>query len=915
MSLEAGQDLLHYRLIERIGEGGMGIVWKAHDTTLERDVAIKFLPEELAGDPARLTRFEREARLLASLNHPNIAAVYGLHQAGAVRFIAMELVDGEDLAARLQRGPLPVDEAIEMARALAEGLEAAHELGVIHRDLKPANIRMTPDGKVKVLDLGLAKALDRGVSPGSSDSSMSPTVTSTGTLAGVILGTAAYMSPEQAKGRLVDRRADIWAFGVVLFEALTAQRLFHGESISETLAAVLMAEPDLNRLPPAVPHSVRHLLSRCLEREPRSRLRDIGEARVMLERARADGAATDPGSTEAPGKARSVWPWAAIGLLVGAAGVLLWPGALGPSGQAVEDTSHVAVPLAPSVGLPVGPDASPEAFRLSPDGRTLAFISYPAGGGDDDRTVMIRRLGQRRSVALPATRGADGLFFSPDGQSIGFIAENAIRRIPVGGGPVQTLLARSGDLLRERTIVAKRLGPTASWSDTVGIVFSSRSGDGAVPGLWRMDPDGGNVEQLLSWADAPRLADLSWPEALPDGRGVIFTRRFASSPGRSRVEVLSLADGSTRELASGILGRYMPGGYLLYTRDGKLFAVPFDTERLELSGAPQLMMEGLLTEVTGESLYAVSATGTLAHISGGATRGKTGNLLWVEDNGNSISVDAQPRAYFDLRISPDGSRLAFSDAAAGNDIWVHDFARQTQSRLTIAAGEDETPVWSPDGQWLAYSSSRADQPRTLHRQRADGSGEEKLVWQGDEHLHVSSWTADGMTLLVDVATDAGADVWAIAVDGESDPQTVLGDPFTEMHARLSPDGRWLAYTSTESASPQVYVRRYPELDRKIQISSTTGSQPVWSRTARQLYYRDQSRLWVVDARLAEDATFSRPRLLFERDYGTGKAFSHFSYDVAADGRLLMTLRDSASFPPSIGLALRWDLELAGRFER
>lgn len=455
-----------------------------------------------------------------------------------------------------------------------------------------------------------------------------------------------------------------------------------------------------------------------------------------------------------------------------------------------------------------------------------------------------------------------------------------------------------------------------SWHESLGIVFSGMSRSANRPGLFRVNSDGSNLETLMLLDEAELREALSWASVLPNGAGVLFTRDHAGDYGRSTIEVFSIDERSTRVLTRGLRPRFFSTGHVIFSRDGKLFALPFDEAALEATGPPQIVMEGLpIDGINGDSSFTLSREGDLAYISGSNSMLDRPNLLWVASDGASTSTDAPGRQYADPRISPDGTKLAFSIPSDGNEVWVHDFDRQTQTRLTFAEGEDETPVWSPDGIWLAFSSSRKDRERTISRRRADGSGSEELLWEGPPHTHVSGWTPDGKTLIFDASTggETGTDIWALDVEGDHKPRTLLGNPYNEFHSRLSPDGKWLAYTSTESNRSEIYVQRYPELDRKIQISNDGGMQPVWSSDGRKLFYRRLARMMVVEVSAGGTNPFSRPELVFEKEFGLGKASNHFGYDVAADGRFLMTVPDSELYPREIALVVAWDRELMLRF--
>ncbi|HEV8375883.1 MAG TPA: protein kinase, partial [Candidatus Polarisedimenticolia bacterium] len=683
MSQAKGGTLSHYRLVEKIGEGGMGVVWKATDTTLDREVAIKILPEIFSEDAERLARFEREAKLIASLNHPNIATIHGLHEADGVHFLAMELVEGEDLAKRIQRGAMPVEEALPAARQIAEALEAAHEHGIIHRDLKPANILLTPEGKVKVLDFGLAKAFEPEAPSGSP--SMSPTMTSMGTRVGMILGTAAYMSPEQARGRPVDRRADIWAFGCVLYEMLAGKPAFGGETISDTLAAVLRAEPDWQALPPGTGGSLTKLLLRCLTKDPKQRLRDIGEARIALEETpAAAGEVTD--TVPVAVVRRVMLPWALAALLAVALAAT-W--AFRRSTAVPSDLPGVMrlkVELSKGGALPgnVGLGA---AAILSPDGRTLAFIA----GEERSRKLYVHRLDRAETMALSGTDGARGPFFSPDGHWIGFFSSRGLMKVGTeGGAPV-----RIADLKSDQ-------GRGGCWDENDLIVFAS----GFDTALSKARSTGGKSEPLTQLAAASDERSHRWPSPLPGGKAVLFmTQRTGQDYDDADIEAAEIATGRRKLLLhGGSYPRYAPGGRLLFVRQNVLFAAPFDAERLEVTGPAKPVLEGVLASTgdqesgDGSAQYSLSAAGTLVYRESEIQdRSQATEFVWVDRAGKETPAFQEPMRVLGFRISPDGTRVAMeARTERGFGTWIRDLRRSSTAPLGSDGDGSFSPVWSPD---------------------------------------------------------------------------------------------------------------------------------------------------------------------------------------------------------------------------
>ena len=696
MKFHPGQDLLNYRIVEKIGEGGMGEVWKAVDTTLDREVALKFITEEVAGDTERLARFVREAKMLATLNHPNIAAVYGLHESGtstspgSIHFIAMELVPGENLAQRLARGALGVEEAIDVARQVAEALEAAHEQGVVHRDLKPANIKQTPEGKIKVLDLGLAKAFAPETSADPASVSLSPTVTSAGTVAGTLLGTAAYMSPEQAKGRPVDRRADIWAFGVVLHEMLTGKKLFEAETVSETLAAVLRDEVSMDSLPGGIPASVTSLLKRCLDREPRTRLRDIGEARIALsaDSLTAGGPAVEPTvptAAEASSRGPRVLPWVLVTLLSVVAGFSLWRALTGPAEE--RELLTLVAPIPDDLRLP---SDQMGIMTLSPDGKTLALVLT----GDTDKMLYVRKLDSAEFVQMPGTEDAATPFFSPDGRWIAFFADDKLKKVPVAGGAPVTLCDSDGS------------NRGADWGTDDVIVFSPHY----TRPLMRVSGAGGEPTVLTAIDRTKGERTHRWPQAVPGEDLVLFTVGTMDSPESyddARIQAIRPSTGEQRTvLERASMARYVPSGHLVFGREGFLFAVPFDVDRLEVRGSPVPILENVMGMRSSGVLHVGFArNGLLAYIAG-APRSRQSRLIWRSRDGGSEPLSAPVAGYLNPRISPDRTQIAAQvEGATTFDISIYDIRRETLTRLTFE-GDNTVPVWSPDGRRIAFASVR-----------------------------------------------------------------------------------------------------------------------------------------------------------------------------------------------------------------
>ncbi|HWQ03218.1 MAG TPA: protein kinase, partial [Candidatus Nitrosotenuis sp.] len=706
MSLNPGTRIGSYEVLSLVGAGGMGEVYRAKDKKLNRDVALKVIPESFAQDAQRMTRFQREAQVLASLNHPNIATIHGLEEFGHTHALVMELVEGATLADRIAQGPLPLEEALPIARQIAEALEYAHERGVIHRDLKPANIKLTSDGKVKILDFGLAKAMSEDVSP--ADNATSPTLSLAATKAGIILGTAAYMSPEQAKGKAVDRRADIWAFGVVLCEMLTGAQLYTGETASETMAAVIFKEPSLDMLPASVPQRLRKLLQRCLTREPRQRLQAIGEARILIEDVMANPSAESvpeiAGGT--PAVQIPVWrralPWALCGVLAVALAFSVW-------------TFWPAPKLPVRMSVETGADASlflafGASTVLSPDGRVLAFVARESNRANQ---IYVRSMDQLKATPLAGTEGARDQFFSPDGQWIAFFAGGKLKKVAVSGGAVGTLCDATDD----------RGG---SWSEHDQIVFTPH----ARSVLLQVSAAGGKPEALTEFDKAAGEGTHRWPQFLPGGKTILYTsHNLGGTFDNATISVLSLETKKHKTvLRGGSYARYLPSGHLLYMHEGALFAVPFDLSRLEVEGQPAPAVEGVITvSGNGGAQYTFSDSGSFVYVPG-TGMGAGWQVLWLDGQGKLTPLRGVPGTYLSPRFSPDGTRLALEVLdGRQTDVQVYDWKRDTMSRLTFSQEYDGWPVWTPDGRRIAFNSQQDAQVPNLYWNRSDGTGQSQRL--------------------------------------------------------------------------------------------------------------------------------------------------------------------------------------------
>jgi Tol biopolymer transport system component len=842
MSMSPGTRLGPYEIVEPIGAGGMGEVYRARDARLNRDVALKILPEAFATDTDRLARFRREAQVLASLNHPNIGHIYGFEDSGTTHALVLELIEGPTLADRIAAGAVPLAEALPIARQIADALEAAHEQGIVHRDLKPANVKVRDDGTVKVLDFGLAKAFDPAASS-AAEAMHSPTLTARATQMGVIIGTAAYMSPEQARGRAVDRRADIWAFGVVLFEMLTGRRAFDGDDISITLAAVLKDDLTWSALPGDLPSPVRRLLRRCLEKDPKRRLSSIGDARLELEEAgaaREDHVAT-PAAAVLPPPSRRILPWAAAaaGFLAALACLLLWqPWRPLPS----------AAPL--RLNAEIGADASLEttvapATVLAADGRTLAFA---AADGSGVSHLYLRRLEQLTSTLLSGTDSAQGPFFSPDGQWIGFFADGKLRKISVTGGAPITLCEAAS--LRG-----------AWWGDDGAIIFATNSAGSTR--LQRVSAAGGApaiVGELASGETAQR-----WPQVLPRGRGVLYSgNATAAGWENGSIMVMPLPSGAPKVvLRGGFHGRYLRSGHLAYLHDGTLFAVPFDLEKLQTVGEPVPVIEGVLSSATtGSAQFSVSNAGILLYTPGKGTD-FAAPIFWMDQKGTTSTLRGVPAVWALPRFSPDGQKLALMISDNGAlDVWIYEHARDTMTRFTFDPANDRSGVWTPDGRRLAFSSERGTRGiYNIYWQRADGTGEIQRLTDSPSSQAPFSFHPSGKFLAyAEARPRTGQDLMILPLDGDetrgwkTGPPTVfLSTPAAEFYPIFSPDGRWIAYQSNESGRTEVFVRPFPGPGGKWQISTLGGTTPMWSQTRPELLYEQAGKVMAASYTVTADA--------------------------------------------------------------
>jgi serine/threonine-protein kinase len=878
----------------------MGEVYRARDTKLSRDVALKILPDAFAADPARLARFEREAQVLASLNHPNIAAIYGFEDApsmspgrAAIKALVLELVEGPTLADRIAQGPIPIDEALPIARQIAEALEAAHEQGIIHRDLKPANVKVRSDGTVKVLDFGLAKLAQGSGAQGSvPDPSHSPTITTPAmTRAGMILGTAAYMSPQQAKGKAVDTRADIWAFGCVLYEMLTGQRAFEGEGVSDTLARVLEREPDWARLPTTVSPALRTYLARCLQKDPRQRVQAIGDVRLALEGAFEASPSPAAAPVVVTGWRRTALVGVAAVIVSGAiVGSLTWVAMRHPPPR----VSRLQIVSSGTSEVSVG--YNDRDLAITPDGSRLIYV------GNRVTQIFVRALDALEPVAV-FTGAPRGLFTSPDGQWVGFTDGGVLKKVAVTGGPAVTLATRDDTL------------PSgATWGPDDTIIFAAEN---VATGLQRVSASGGSVDVLTRPDPAQGEADHLWPEMLPGGRAVLFTiTALTGGLGAAQVAVLDLQTGKHRVLVrGGSHALYVPSGHLVYGEAGTLRAVAFDLARLELRGTPVTVVPDVVTSSQGGVDAIVAQDGTLAYLSVGGVAGTPRTFVWVDRQGRETPIGAPPRPYFLPALSPDGTRVAVFANDQEGDVWLWDLGRTTITRLTAVPGRDVVQVWTPDSRRLIFSSERAG-GRNLFWQAADGTGAAERLLESPNTQYPLAVSPDGRQLIFsDETPQTGIDLMAMELDGTRRVTPLVRTQFTERNGIISPDGHWFAYEANDSGRFEIYVRPYPDVNSgRWVVSATGGTKPIWARSGQELFYVSPTGA-LMEVGVARGPTWSAttPSLVVREGYFTNPVWWGRSYDVSPDGQRFLMIKegglDGTAPPTSLVVVQHWLEEL------
>ena len=890
MQLTEGTRLGAYEVTGSLGAGGMGEVYRARDTKLHRDVAIKVLPAHFANDRGRLARFEREAQSLAALNHPHIAQIYGVTEEPAA--LVMEFADGEDLVKRIARGPIPLTEALALATQIAAALEYAHDHGIIHRDLKPANIKLTGGDTIKVLDFGLAKAMTADSMSGTAQDfspaiENSPTFTSPAmTQMGVLLGTAAYMAPEQARGQAVDRRADIWAFGVILFEMLSGKQAFAGDTISDVLASVLKNDLDWNALPKNLPLPVTSLLKRCLNPDRKTRLRDIGEARIAIDEYLAHPTDSTKPAPQAPRRWQTVALVITSLALVGALVALAWRG-----GGA--DGSSVRMVITPPTGISLNV-TNQLALAIAPDGWTVAFVGLENG----DRVLFMRGRDDFDPRKLAGTEGGANPVFSPSGRSLAFHTTGQLKVMPIDGAPV--VHAKVND--------ARGL----SWVDETHIVYSAES----IGGLFEVDLNGGTPRELTK-LDGKDERTHRWPHVLPGGRWVLFTVGTVGSPDSyedSRIDAVDRTTGERRVVYRGASSaRYSPTGHLILTRGGSLFALRFDPATLKTSGTPVSVLQGAGGDpTTGVGHAVLSDNGTLAF----APSDRLGGLrqfVWADLKGQRQSVTLPPALYNDARISPDGTRAALIDGTSGTaDIWVYAFARGTYTRITFT-GRNATPVWTSDSREIYFSAMEEANTSRLYKTSADGGRAPQLVAFPDapRRLYLKNVSRDGTWALVDYLAYGGtrANVGKLPLKEGAKIEPLLDSPADEYSSALSPDERYVAYQSDEGNRPDVYVRPLSGAGGRWQVSNAGGEEPMWSKDGRSIYYRYEGRFMRVNIEPGSTFQSGLPTMLFDGIFNL-RSDTGVSYDPHPDGdRFLMVRAADLASGGSIRLITNWTEQL------
>jgi serine/threonine-protein kinase len=908
MPLSPGTTLGPYSVTAKIGEGGMGEVYRARDTKLDRDVALKVLPQAFTDDPDRLARFEREAKVLASLNHTNIGHIYGLEEAEGQKALVLELVEGPTLADRIAQGPIPLDEALPIAKQIAEALEVAHEQGIIHRDLKPANVKVKDDGTVKVLDFGLAKAFQADASDASL--SMSPTIslTAAATQMGMVIGTAAYMAPEQAKGKPVDKRADVWAFGAVLYEMLTGQKPFSGDDVSTTLARVIEREPDWDTLPGNLSPVLATYLRRCLAKEPKQRVHDIADVRLAMEGAFDTEITASLESTAAP--QLQVWQRpipSALGalMLIVVSGLAVW--SLTRPDVVPSDLMRFTIVPPDAASLDVA--GLRNDLEISHDGTQLVYkASTPSGVGAN---LHLQPLSQLVGVPLRGGEGGSGPFFSANGEWVGFVDDSTgtiLQKVSILGGP-PVKLTESPDAI---------LG--ATWGIDDQIIFGRRE-----TGLFRVSGGGGEPEPLTTPDTEQGEVGHHWPSTIPDREAVVFVVSTGLPLLTGQLAVLDLATGDVTRLGlAGVSPRYVSTGHLVYgAEDGSVYAVPFDAASLEVTGNPVPLLEGVVTKVSGAADFSISDNGRLVYVLGSSFGMDQQSLVWVDREGREEPIRARPGGYIYPRISPDGSRVALDARGEDNGLWIWDFAQETLIPITVD-GPASYPVWMPGGERIAYESDS-----NLYWKASNNTGTPELLVEALGSVESGNpspyfFTPEGTALVFRDQNhpETGDDLRMISLEEPADPIWHLTGDFNERNAELSPNGHWMAYQSDESGEFQIYVRPFPQVDDdKELVSNNGGFHPLWSRDGRELFYVQPGTPQLISVSVETNET---DEAFAFGDRETILNWPYFApaegrnYDVSPNGQRFLTVKlasaegETDAMRPEITVVLNWFQELTER---
>ncbi len=901
MTLKTGTKLGPYEILSPLGAGGMGEVYLANDSKLDRQVAIKVLSESMTRDQERVARFEREAKLLASLNHPNIAVIHGFDDSEGTRFLVMEYVEGETLGGHIKNGPIAVEDALDIAKQISEALEAAHEQGMIHRDLKPANVMIREDGTIKVLDFGLAKAMAEE-SPGSVAAD-SPTITANYTRPGVILGTAAYMSPEQARGRPLDKRTDIWSFGIMLYECLTGVPLFQGETANDSIGAILHKDPDWSLLPPDTPPTIQLLLRRCLTKDRKRRLHDIADARIELENALVDPTSTSLGLAQAALDVRRRWipSWrgsVVIAMIVVLAAVGGWLAKPQPKDSAPVVRLSAEIPegqvLTSNTSLPL--------VAISPDASMLAYTATTNTG----TRMYLRHMHQQEAVALANTNDADSPTFSPDGRWIAFAQQGKLKKMSVSGGSAQTICDAS-----------QLRGAHWGVNDTIAFAPTRRSG------IWIVSAEGGTPKKATDLGPDPGPASHRWPQLLPDGRTILFTDTDNEDDyTAARIEAVSIGSSERKVLVEGAMyARYVPTGHLVFVRSGVLMAVAFDPVSVEIIGPEAPVLENLRVDLTmGAGQYSFSDNGVLVYLSGTEDSRLT-ELVWVDRTGKIKPASQHSRDAFSHSLSPDGSKIAWAlvtGIGTSADIWVLEIKRDMLTRLTFDDGNETAPIWSPDGSWIYFDSDRVHGVAEIYRRKADGSGDAERLTTAENPQTPIAVSPDGNTLVFSESLGTGGEIMLLHMDQEHSVEPFLKTPFGEWGPAVSPDGTLIAYTSNETSIFELYIRRFPSGTGRVKISPGLGISPKWSPDGTELFYTDDgSKFFSVAIEVKDDVVIpSIPKLMFELPqgvYATREVAAWTDiFSVAPDGQRFLfgtrpDLTRAAQNNPSV--VINWFKEL------